>query len=207
MHLGVVAGEQCGGPERLELHCDHSRSEQPCPRSASRTSISLDGFGTGDGKALRRHLSTYTGADADAPVFAGASGGTLRANAWRRRFWLPATRAARVAPLRIHDMRHTAVALWIAAGANPKQIAAWAGHSSVSVVLDRYGHLFEGHEAAVLSRLDAFAECVSVPAGDAECGGVPRVFRGAPASEQLTEVRPPASDQGEQWWAQRDSNP
>jgi hypothetical protein len=37
----------------------------------------------------------------------------------------------------------------------------------VAVVLDRYGHLFEGHEAAVLSRLDAFAECVSVPPGDA----------------------------------------
>lgn len=42
---------------------------------------------------------------------------------------------------------------------NPKQIAAWAGHTSVAVVLDRYGHLFEGHESAVLLRLDAFAQC------------------------------------------------
>jgi integrase len=80
----------------------------------------------------------------------------------------PATRAAGLAPLRVHDMRHTAVALWIAAGANPKQLAAWAGHTSVAVVLDRHGHLFEGHEAAVLSRLDAFAECVSVPLGVAK---------------------------------------
>ena len=39
--------------------------------------------------------------------------------------------------LRIHDLRHTAVALWIAAGANPKEVSARAGHSSVSFTLDR----------------------------------------------------------------------
>jgi hypothetical protein len=47
------------------------------------------------------------------------------------------------------------VALWIAQGASPKQIATWAGHTSVSVVLDRYGHLFPGHEDAVMQRLAA----------------------------------------------------
>ena len=78
--------------------------------------------------------------------------------------------------------------------------------SSVSVVLDRYGHLFEGHEEAVLSRLDAFAECVSVPPGDGQCRGFPRVFRGAPVYEQLIEVPPQTPDQGEQWWAHTDSN-
>jgi integrase len=114
--------------------------------------------------ALEHHLVTYTPTGPYAPFFAGAGGGTLRAAAWRSRFWTPATRTAGLAPLRVHDMRHTAVALWIAAGANPKQLA---GHTSVAVVLDRYGHLFDGHEAAVLSRLDAFAECVSVPPGDA----------------------------------------
>jgi integrase len=57
------------------------------------------------------------------------------------------------------------------AGANPKQIAAWAGHSSVAVVLDCYGHLFEGHESAVLSRLNTFAECVSMPPRDTESRG------------------------------------
>jgi hypothetical protein len=35
-----------------------------------------------------------------------------------------------LAPIEVHDMRHTAVAIRIAAGANPKQIAAWAGHTS-----------------------------------------------------------------------------
>ena len=52
----------------------------------------------------------------------------------------------------------------MAAGASPKQIASWAGHTSVAVVLDRYGHLFPGHEDAVLDRLDGFAGSPSVTA-------------------------------------------
>ena len=43
---------------------------------------------------------------------------------------------------RIHDLRHTAVALAIAAGAHPKAIQTRMGHASISVTLDRYGHLF-----------------------------------------------------------------
>jgi integrase len=58
--------------------------------------------------------------------------------------------------LRIHDLRHTAVALWIAAGANRKEVSARAGHSSVSFTLDRYGHLYPEADAALQSRLDAF---------------------------------------------------
>lgn len=48
--------------------------------------------------------------------------------------------------VRVHDLPHTSVAVWIAAGANPKQIAARAGHTSVSVVLDRYRHLVPQHD-------------------------------------------------------------
>ncbi|MCU1497270.1 MAG: putative integrase [Acidimicrobiales bacterium] len=128
--------------------------------------------------ALEHHLDSYTGDEPDAPVFAGSQGGTLRAGAWRTRFWFPAIDAAGFEPLRVHDMRHTAVALWIAAGANPKQIAGWAGHTSVAVVLDRYGHLFDGHEAEVLTRLDAFAQCASGSPDDGESPAPPRVVGG-----------------------------
>jgi hypothetical protein len=47
------------------------------------------------------------------------------------------------------------VALWIAAGANPKEVTVRAGHTSVAFTLDRYGHLFEGHDAELRDRLDA----------------------------------------------------
>jgi len=56
--------------------------------------------------------------------------------------------------LRIHDLRHTAVALWIAAGANPKHVAVRAGHTSVSVVLDRYGHLYPQQELDLMEALE-----------------------------------------------------
>jgi integrase len=87
-------------------------------------------------------------------VFQSPEGHAVRPTSFRRRFWNPAVSAAGLAPLRIHDLRHTAVALWIAAGANPKQVAVRAGHTSVSVVLDRYGHLFPEQEAALVDALE-----------------------------------------------------
>jgi integrase len=55
----------------------------------------------------------------------------------------------------IHELRHTFVAIWIAAGANPKEISVRAGHSSVAFTLDRYGHLYEDAEDQISDRLDA----------------------------------------------------
>ncbi len=66
----------------------------------------------------------------------------------------PATRAAGLDGLRIHDLRHTAVALWIAAGANPKEVAPRAGHASVSFTVDRYRRLYPEADAALRDRLD-----------------------------------------------------
>ena len=114
---------------------------------SSRRTVPVPGFVAG---ALQEHLALFCDPAPEALVFAGADGGVLRANGWRARQWKKAISAAGVDPLRPHDLRHTAVSLWIAAGASPKQVATWAGHTSVSVVLDRYGHLFPGHEHAVL---------------------------------------------------------
>jgi integrase len=88
-----------------------------------------------------------TPAPPDAFVFTAPKGGPLRVIAFRARIWRPATRNAGLDGLRIHDLRHTAVALWIAAGANPKEVAARAGHTSVSFTLDRYGHPNTGDAA------------------------------------------------------------
>lgn len=91
-------------------------------------------------------------------VFPAPEGGYLRASLFRRRVWAPALERAGLQGLRPHDLRHTAVAFWIAAGGTPSQIAAWAGHSSVVTVLDRYGHLLPGHEDKVSDALDAMAD-------------------------------------------------
>jgi integrase len=44
--------------------------------------------------------------------------------------------------MRWHDLRHFAVSLWIEQGFNVKEVMTFAGHSSVQMTMDRYGHLF-----------------------------------------------------------------
>jgi integrase len=107
--------------------------------------------------ALDRHVHEWPGGPDDL-VFAAPQGGPVRAGLWRRRVWAPAVQNAGLSPLRPHDLRHSAVALWIAAGATPTEIAARAGHASVVTVLDRYGHLLPGSEERVNAALDELAE-------------------------------------------------
>jgi hypothetical protein len=57
--------------------------------------------------------------------------------------------------LRPHDLRHAAVALWVATGANLFEVSRRAGHTSVSFTLDRYGHPFPEADQAVANRFDA----------------------------------------------------
>ncbi len=106
---------------------------------------------------LSKHLAELARGPEDL-VFTSPEGGPVQLNVWRRRFWVPALKAAGLGHVRPHDLRHTAVALWIAAGAHPKEVATRAGHTSVSFTLDRYGHLFPGSEEVLNDSLDALVE-------------------------------------------------
>ena len=108
---------------------------------------------------VRDELARLAGAQANGVepeglVLLSPEGLPVRATLFRRRFWAPAVKMAALEPLRIHDLRHTAVSIWVANGGNPKQISALAGHTSVSVVLDRYGHLYPQNDIALMDRLD-----------------------------------------------------
>jgi integrase len=50
-----------------------------------------------------------------------------------------------------HALRHFAISSWIDAGLSPKTVQTFAGHSSLQVTMDRYGHLFrsEDHKKAM----------------------------------------------------------
>jgi integrase len=60
------------------------------------------------------------------------------------------------APFNWHALRHFAVSCWIEAGLSPKTVQTFAGHSSLQVTMDRYGHLFKSddHKRA----MDAIAD-------------------------------------------------
>ncbi len=125
---------------------------------AGRRSVSIPGEIMDE---LLAHMEKWSKGDL---VFGGPEGGTLRVNAWRRRFWNPAVEAAGLSPLRPHDMRHTAVALWIAAGVPPLQVTRRAGHTSSSFTADRYGHLFPGAEDEAADALSRFVVPTTSPA-------------------------------------------
>jgi integrase len=45
-----------------------------------------------------------------------------------------------------HALRHFAVSCWIEAGLSPKTVQTFAGHSSLQVTMDRYGHMFKSDD-------------------------------------------------------------
>jgi integrase len=122
----------------------------PPKTRASRRAVGLPAFVVDE---LRQHLSSVK--DPDAFTFTSMRRGPFRPTNFRDRIWRPATTATGLTGLRVHDLRHTAVALWIAAGASPKEVASRAGHTSVSFTLDRYGHLYPEADRALRDRLDA----------------------------------------------------
>jgi integrase len=109
-----------------------------------------------DAAALEALWPLVAGRHPDDLIFEAPQGGHMRLNSWRQRFWRPATKAAGLDGLRVHDMRHTAVSIWLRAGTDPKAVATWAGHRSVVTVLDRYAHQLPDHADEHLARLDAY---------------------------------------------------
>jgi integrase len=66
--------------------------------------------------------------------------------------------AAKLAPIGLHEARHTFASYLIAAGLDLKAISTYMGHASVSFTIDRYGHLLPDTHAEQAARLDAFLE-------------------------------------------------
>ena len=93
-----------------------------------------------------------------------ARAGTVR-NRSGDRFADRATKAwerAALTRITLHECRHTFASLMIAAGVNAKALQVFMGHASVSITLDRYGHLFPGSEQEAGFLLDQYLERTQV---------------------------------------------
>jgi integrase len=108
--------------------------------------------------ALREHLIAHklrTGRSGEALLF-GRSDGTpfddyaLKVRADRT--W----KAAGLSPIGLHESRHTFASLMIAAGVNIKALSTYMGHASITITMDRYGHLMPGNEVEAAGLLDAY---------------------------------------------------
>ncbi len=69
-----------------------------------------------------------------------------------RRAWA----VANLQPIGLHEARHTFASYMIAAGTNIKSITEIMGHASVTVSIDRYGHMMPGGRDEVVERMDAY---------------------------------------------------
>ena len=71
-----------------------------------------------------------------------------------RRGWYRLLSHAGLRRVRFHDLRHTWVSLLIQTGAHAKYIQEQAGHSSIQVTMDTYGHLFPSGNRGWVCQLD-----------------------------------------------------
>ena len=111
-------------------------------------------------KLLEDHLAGATPGGSGL-VFTGVRGAPLQHRVFYKRQFKPAVRAALPAAkagLRFHDLRHTCASLLIAAGAHPKAIQERLGHASITMTLDRYGHLLPGLGDSLADALDSAYE-------------------------------------------------
>jgi integrase len=128
------------------------------------------------------------GAPVDAPtlVFRGPRGGELSRSDVSRDLHKHALEDAGLRrSLRLHDLRHTAAASWLAAGLPLIYVQRQLGHASITTTQQVYGHLEESFLRAAADRVERL---IWTP-GDASDGAdamrlFPRVFPHAPSARR-----------------------
>jgi integrase len=105
-------------------------------------------------RRIEQHLDDYVETSSDSLVFTAPAGGPLF-RAWGQNTLQPALRRAGLAGITFHGLRHSFVAIMVAAGCNVREVSEWAGHNSVAFTLTRYGGLFDDGTDAAIDRLDA----------------------------------------------------
>ena len=172
----------------------HQRREVPIPR------FLVD--------ELAEHLR---GRQPEDLVFAGIRNGQpLRVSTFRTAF-SSAARAIGVPDLHPHQLRHTAASLAIASGTDVKVVQQMLGHSSATMTLDTYGHLFEDRLDEVGDAMDRARKAAQQRSNS--LGALPRVAPVLPQPDSAgnEEAALPSVSAGQDRFSdlypRRDSNP
>jgi integrase len=59
----------------------------------------------------------------------------------------------------VHDLRHTAISLWLTRGLTPFEVSKMVGHSDLKMIEKRYGHLYESELQKKIDRLGEASNC------------------------------------------------
>jgi integrase len=101
-------------------------------------------------EALKTHRQRFSGTF----VFTTGTGAQLNPRAFNRRSFSTALKTTKL-DCRVHDLRHTAISLWIRAGVDLPRVKAWAGHTDAAFTLNTYAKFFPTDDAGVMAMLDA----------------------------------------------------
>jgi integrase len=84
-------------------------------------------------------------------IFPNARGNHIGHDNLVKRQFLPLFERLRLKRFNWHGLRHFAISTWIEAGMAPKTVQTFAGHASLQITMDRYGHLFpsQSHKQAM----------------------------------------------------------
>ena len=115
-------------------------------------------------EVLSEHKASLQKNGNDDHVFQNKKGGPINyANMISRKFH-PSLEKAGIRPIPFQDLRHTYGALTMSMGVPPKFVQAQMGHSSMTLILETYGHLIPSSPSADLEfgqNLDAFLQNLS----------------------------------------------
>lgn len=65
---------------------------------------------------------------------------------------------AGIKPFGFHEGRHTFASIGIAACLNAKTLSTYLGHATITITLDRYGHLMSESEIEARAMLDTYLD-------------------------------------------------
>jgi integrase len=66
---------------------------------------------------------------------------------------VPAAERVGIEGFTTYDLRHTAISLWLMRGLSPFEVSKMVGHTTVGMIEQRYGHLYEGELQKKIDRL------------------------------------------------------
>jgi integrase len=124
-------------------------------------------YGSGQrrqGSNLRPSVASSARSDDAAALVLGASRRTALGYTGLRKRSAKALATAGLKPVTLHEARHSFPSYLAASGIGIKDLTVILGHSSVTVSLDRYGHLFDAGKAQTAAQINAWLE-----AADTQC--------------------------------------
>ncbi len=117
------------------------------------------------------HLRSVGRSNSSNRAFTNTAGNAVNLSNFYRDVWRP-SRSEVFAPddplsgATPHDLRHSAITVWLNAGVPLKTAQVWSGHKTASVLLDTYLGVMQGDEAIALQRFEELIDRTGIPEED-----------------------------------------